>query len=138
MTAPGDYAARLPAFPTGLGCEMVENGPERVVLTARVTEVLLNRNGVLHGGALLGIGDSAGGQVASANLAPGMATTTIESKANFLRPVRLGDVVTVTSVPQHVGRTTMVIQTTITRSDGKVAALMSQTQMIFRWSDTHG
>lgn len=134
MTAPDDYAARLPAFPLGLGCTLVENTPGRVVLTATVTEALLNRNGVLHGGAILGMADAAGGQVASANLAPGLATTTIESKCNFLRPVRLGDVATVTAVPLHVGRTTMLIQTTVTRSDGKVAAVASQTQMIFHWS----
>lgn len=134
MTAPDDYAAQLPAFPMFLGCEMVENTSERVVLKAEVTGTLLNRNGVLHGGAALGMADSAGGQLAAANLPPGWATTTIESKTNFLRPVRLGEVVTITSIPLHVGKTTMLLQTTVTRSDGKVAAIVSQTQMIFLWS----
>lgn len=134
MTDKDGYAARLPAFPALLGCEMVENSAARVVLRATVTDALLNRNGVLHGGALMGMADSGGGQVASANLPPGRATTTIESKVNFLRPIRLGDTATITSVPLHVGRTTMLIQTTITRPDGKVAAIVSQTQMIFDWS----
>lgn len=134
MTEPDGYAARLPAFPELLGCEMVENSADRVVLHATVTEALLNRNGVLHGGALMGMADSAGGQVASANLPPGRATTTIESKVNFLRPVRLGDVATMTSVALHVGRTTMLIQTTVTRPDGKVAAIVLQTQMVFDWA----
>jgi 1,4-dihydroxy-2-naphthoyl-CoA hydrolase len=133
MTTPETIAAQLPAFPEYLGCTIVETSTDRVVLRAAVTETLLNRNGVLHGGAVLGMADSAGGQLAAANLQPGRATTTIESKANFLRPLRLGDVVTVTAVPLHLGKTTMLIQTTITRPDGKVAAIVTQTQMTLDW-----
>jgi len=135
MATPSDYAAGLPAFSKLIGCEMVENTPERVVLKAKVVGDLLNRNGVLHGGAMLGMADSAGGQLASANLPAGRATATIESKANFLRPIRLGDEVTITSVPLHLGRTTMMIQTTLARSDGKIAAIVSQTQIVLDWAD---
>jgi 1,4-dihydroxy-2-naphthoyl-CoA hydrolase len=133
MTTADQRASRLPPFPELLGCSIVEISPERVVFQARVTEALLNRNGVLHGGAILGMADSAGGQLATANLPAGKATTTIESKTNFLRPVRLGDLVTITAVPLHLGRTTMLIETTITRPDGKVAAIVTQTQMTLDW-----
>jgi 1,4-dihydroxy-2-naphthoyl-CoA hydrolase len=133
MTTADHRASRLPPFPELLGCSIVETSPERVIFRAKVTEALLNRNGVLHGGAILGMADSAGGQLASANLQPGKATTTIESKTNFLRPIRLGDEVTITSVPLHLGRATMLIETTITRPDGTVAAIVTQTQMTLDW-----
>jgi 1,4-dihydroxy-2-naphthoyl-CoA hydrolase len=38
--------------------------------------------------------------------------------------------ITGVAVPVHVGRRTIVLQTSIYRSDGKLAALMTQTQMV--------
>jgi uncharacterized protein (TIGR00369 family) len=74
--------------------------------------------------------DNLGGLATSLNLSSGLTTTTLESKTNFLRPVPLGETAHAVCVPLHRGRTTMVWQTTIMRADGKVAAIVTQTQMV--------
>jgi len=89
----------------------------------------LNRGGHVHGGALAAFADDLGGTLAGLNIPPGFRTTTVESKINILRactPGRLTGVV----VPVHVGRRMIVVQTSIYRSDGKLAAMMTQTQMV--------
>jgi uncharacterized protein (TIGR00369 family) len=95
-----------------------------------VTENHANRNGVLHGGALMSLADNLGGTAATANLASGQATTTLESKTNFYASIAVGDTAFAECTPLHRGRTTMVWQTKVTRGDGKLAAVVTQTQMI--------
>jgi acyl-coenzyme A thioesterase PaaI-like protein len=64
------------------------------------------------------------------NLPDGHMTTTLESKTNFFAG-GLGPILHAVSVPLHVGKTTMVWQTTITNSgDGKRVAIVTQTQIV--------
>lgn len=128
-------AADQPHFSHFLGIRMISADRDQVIAEMTATADLSNRNGVLHGGAILGLADNIGGTAAMINLSPGQATTTLESKTNFLRPIRIGDVATAHCVPLHRGRTTMIWQTTITRGDGKVAAIVTQTQMVMEWRD---
>ena len=128
-------ACDQPEFAIHIGARLVSATPERVEFEMPVTQVLANRNGVLHGGAIMGLADHVGGTAATINLGPGQATTTLESKTNFLRPIRIGDTAHARCVALHRGRTTMIWQTTITRDDGKVAAIVTQTQMILEWRD---
>lgn len=67
------------------------------------------------------------------NLPAGKVTTTIESKTNFLRTIPMGQIATGTSLCLHLGRTTSLWQTTISRSDGQVAAIVMQTQLVIDW-----
>lgn len=119
----------LPAFPTHMGIRLKEATRERVVGVFPVDEEHANRNGVLHGGAIMAFADALGGVAASLNLSEGQRTTTVESKTNFLRATPLGAVARATCLPLHVGRRTAVFQITITRADGKVAAIVTQTQL---------
>ncbi|WP_240643661.1 PaaI family thioesterase [Paracoccus siganidrum] len=130
-----EMAENQPEYARHIGARLVSAAPDRVEMQMEVTPVLANRNGVLHGGAIMGLADNAGGTGTHLHLPPGKATTTLESKTNFIRPVRLGDVARAVSVPQHLGGTTQIWQTTITRGDGKVAAIVTQTQMIIDWKD---
>ncbi len=66
------------------------------------------------------------------NLPKGATTTTMESKTNFFRPARSGDVITGVSTPLHKGRRTMVWQTRLTDKDGKLLAMITQTQMVIQ------
>jgi 1,4-dihydroxy-2-naphthoyl-CoA hydrolase len=84
----------------------------------------------LHGGALMALADNLGGTATTANLKPGQSTTTVESKTNFFAAVPIGDVAKAECTPLHRGRTTMVWQTRITRSDGRLCALVTQTQLV--------
>ena len=126
-------ADNQPDFAIHIGARLVSATPERVEFEMPVTQALANRNGVLHGGAIMGLADNAGGTGTFLNLPDGKSTTTLESKTNFLRPIRLGDVARAVSLPLHLGRTTQNWQTTITRGDGKVAAIVTQTQMVIDW-----
>ncbi len=122
-------------FSDSLGIRPIAANSDEVLADMPATAALANRNGVLHGGAILGLADHAGGTVAVISLSPGMATTTIESKTNFLRPIRIGDTAHARCIALHKGRSTMILQTTITRDDGKIAAIVTQTQMIMEWRD---
>ena len=126
-------AANQPEFADLLGIRLVSADPDRVVMEMEVTPVMANRNGVLHGGAIMSLADNAGGTATFINIAEGKSTTTVESKTNFLRPIRIGEVARATCEPLHRGRTLQVWQTTITRDDGEVAAIISQTQMVIDW-----
>ncbi|MEZ5796695.1 MAG: PaaI family thioesterase [Paracoccaceae bacterium] len=121
-----------PPFAQHLGIRILAARPDRVEAEMTAGPDLINRNGVLHGGAIMALADNIGGTGAFMNLAPGEGTTTLESKTNFLRAVPPGDRVRAVAVPLHIGRKTQVWQTTLYRSDGKVAAIVTQTQFTLR------
>lgn len=123
-------ADQQPPFAQFIGMDITEVTPERVRAQLLVREELGNRNGVLHGGALMALADNLGGTAASANLKDGQTTTTLESKTNFFAPIPIGDTAYAECTPLHRGRTTMVWQTRITRGDGRLCALVTQTQMV--------
>lgn len=123
-----------PPFANLIGVRLVSAIPDRIVFELPVTPALANRNGVLHGGALMTLADNAGGTGAFMNLPEGSRTITLESKTNFTRAIRVGDVARATAVPLHVGGRTQIWQTTISRGDGKLAAIVTQTQMVIDWA----
>lgn len=122
-------AEAQPAYAGFLGIRIRSFSRDAVEGELTVRPELANRNGVLHGGALMGFADNLGGTAASLNLPHGSRTTTVESKTNFFRPVRVGSTASGRCVPLHRGRTTSVWQTTISTEDGKVAAIITQTQL---------
>ena len=123
-------AIEQPPFATFLGMTVTHVSPERVTAELPVREELNNRFGIMHGGAIMSLADNLGGTATTANLKPGQSTTTIESKTNFFAGIPVGDVAYAECTPLHRGRTTMVWQTRITRGDGKLAAVVTQTQLV--------
>jgi 1,4-dihydroxy-2-naphthoyl-CoA hydrolase len=123
-------ADEQPPFANFMGMKVTHVSPERVTAEMVVTEQLSNRNGVLHGGALMALADNLGGTAAVANLGPGQITATIESKTNFFQGIPVGDIAKAECTPLHRGRSTTVWQTRVTRGDGKLAALVTQTQIV--------
>lgn len=113
-----------------LGIEIRSVGPERVEAELKVTQDLCTRPAVLHGGAVMAFADTLGALATVQNLPEGAWTTTIESKTNFFAAVPLGDVARGECTPLHRGRTTMVWQTRVTRGDGRLAAVVTQTQLV--------
>jgi len=113
-----------------MGVKIISRTAQRTESELLVREDLCNRRGVMHGGAVMAWGDTLGGMTASAALAEGQSTATIESKTNFFAPIRKGDTARAVCLPLHNGRTTIVLQTNITRSDGKLAAIVTQTQIV--------
>jgi uncharacterized protein (TIGR00369 family) len=119
-----------PPFAHFMGMRMTQVTPECVRAELLVREELGNRNGILHGGALMALADNLGGTATIANLKDGQTTTTIESKTNFFAAIPVGSTAKAECVPLHRGRTTMVWQTRVTREDGKLAAIVTQTQLV--------
>jgi uncharacterized protein (TIGR00369 family) len=114
-----------------LGVNVLLHSAERTEAEIVVREELLNRRGVMHGGAVMAMADTLGGMTASISLAGPGRTATIESKTNFFAGIPKGDTARAVCIPLHRGRTTIVLETRITRGDGKLAAIVTQTQLIF-------
>ncbi len=134
MTTPSDekftdLIRKIMPFCDVLGLSVISATPQRVEATADWAEERTTVFGGLHGGYIMAIADSVGALCASQNLPKGAETSTIESKTNFLRPVTDGTV-SIVATPVHVGRTTIVVQTAITRDDGKSVSLTTQTQAV--------
>lgn len=116
-------------FTEGLGLRIERGSPDEVVGTADWAADRCTAGGTLHGGYLMALADAVGAMCAVQHLPPDSITSTIESKTNFLRGVADGEI-TITSTPVHTGRTTIVIQTDITRADGKHVTRTTQTQAV--------
>lgn len=122
--------ADQPPFAHHIGLRILSATPDRVEGEMLAAAHLVNRNGTLHGGAIMAMADHLGGMGAFMNLAKGDSTATVESKTNFFRAIPAGDLVRGVSVLLHGGRQIMVWQTTLTRADGKMAAMVTQTQIV--------
>jgi uncharacterized protein (TIGR00369 family) len=120
---------RLPAFAEHVGVEIVSADRERVVGRLTVGPHHSNGNDRVHGGVLMTFADTLGAVGTVLNLPPDTSTTTIESKTNFLAAGRPPYLVGV-STALHVGRRTMVWQTTIRNADDRTVAVVTQTQLV--------
>jgi len=116
-------------FSNLMGVEIVERSKDRVVGRLTVRDDLCTAGGILHGGAYMAFADALGAIGGVMNLEPGARTTTLESKTNFLGAAPVGSVVQGEATPLHVGRRSSVWQTRVTNADGKLLALVIQTQM---------
>jgi uncharacterized protein (TIGR00369 family) len=112
-----------------MGVEIVERSKTRVRGRLLVREDLCTAGGILHGGAFMAFADTLGAIGGFLNLAPGARTTTLESKTNFLGSAKVGTTVEAEATPLHVGRRSSVWQTRVTADDGRLLALVIQTQM---------
>jgi 1,4-dihydroxy-2-naphthoyl-CoA hydrolase len=112
-----------------MGVEILEREKTRVVGRLVVRPDLCTSGGILHGGAYMAFADALGAIGGVLNLAEGTRTTTLESKTNFLRGAPVGSVVTGEATPLHIGRRSSVWQTRLTNTEGKLLAVVTQTQM---------
>lgn len=117
-------------FAVLMGIEVVEAESDRLVAEMTVRADLCTAGGILHGGAAMALADTLGAYAAFINLpAEAKGTTTIESKTNFVAGAPVGSRVRAVSTPIHKGRRTQVWQTRIETAEGRLVALVSQTQM---------
>ena len=113
-----------------MGIKLVEQTPDRVVAEMVVREDLCTTNSILHGGAYMAFADTIGAVATVLNLPAGAGTTTVESKTNFISAIKAGEVARAECTPVHRGKTTQVWTTRILRPDGKLAAIVTQTQLV--------
>jgi 1,4-dihydroxy-2-naphthoyl-CoA hydrolase len=129
-----DALARLKGlqlpFAELMGIDFTAASPERVVGELAVRDDLCTRPAVLHGGAIMALADTLGAAGTILNLPEGAGTTTIESKTNFIAAAPAGTRVTGEATPLHRGRRTQVWQTRITTAEGRLVAVVTQTQLV--------
>jgi 1,4-dihydroxy-2-naphthoyl-CoA hydrolase len=123
-----DLLAMMP-FAAATGIQLASAKKAQVVGRLTWSEDRTTATGVLHGGALMTLADSTGAVCAFLNLPKGAGTSTISSSSVFMGAVRSGTV-TATSMPLHVGRTTIVVRTELRDDDGHLIAQVTQTQAV--------
>lgn len=123
--------ARMLPFAQVLGLVFTEVGKDRICAEMTVRPELCTRPEILHGGAIMAFADTLGAAGTYVNLPDGaQGTTTIESKTNFVGPAPVGATVIGETTPVHRGRRTQIWQTRVTTAEGKLVALVTQTQLV--------
>ncbi len=113
-----------------LGIELDIVTPDLVTASMKVGHGLCTIPDILHGGAMMAFADNVGAVATFVNLPEGATTTTIESKTNFLAAIEEGDIATIRCEPIHRGRSTMVWQSKVYQGNGRLAAIIMQTQIV--------
>ena len=119
-----------PLFPGLIGVRITGLDAERVVAELDVRPDLCTVGGILHGGACMAFADTLGAIGTVVNLPQGKLTTTTDSSTKFIGAARAGTTVVGECIALHRGRTTMVWQTSIRSADGKLCAVVTQTQLV--------
>ncbi len=127
----GDLDALVAVMPfaAGLGISVESASPDGVVAVLPWLPRLCTAGGIMHGGALMTLADSAGALVAFLGLADGESTATITSTTQLFRPV-LGGEVRATALPLNRGRTMVTVQTTLRDDASRLVGQTTQIQAI--------
>ena len=119
-----------PLLPGLLGVRLTEATAERVRAEMTVRPELCTTGHVLHGGSHMALADTLGAIGTVLNLRPGQRTVTTDSSTKFIAGAAEGSVVTAEAVALHRGRSTQVWQTTIHNAEGRLCAVVTQTQLV--------
>jgi len=125
-------------LPDLLGIEFIETTQERVTASLVARPELCTVGNILHGGTIMAFADTLGAVATVLNLPPGAKTTTIESKTNFLKAATMNSRIAGECTPLHRGSRTMVWETKIVSEDGKLLAVVTQTQLVIGEKTTTG
>ena len=126
-----DFMHQAMPFSAALGAEVLAASKEEVRLRVPWSPERCTAGGVLHGGLLMALADTAGAWCAFLHVPEGASTTTVESKTNFLRGVRDGYVEAVAR-PLHTGRSFIVVDTELRDALDKLVARVTQTQAVLQ------
>lgn len=119
-----------PLFPGLMGVRLTALSPERVEAEMLVRPDLCTAGGILHGGAYMAFADTLGAVGTFVNLPAGKHTTTTDSSTKFIAGAKLGSTVRAECIALHRGRSTMVWQTSVRNDQGRLCALVTQTQLV--------
>jgi uncharacterized protein (TIGR00369 family) len=117
-------------LPELLGVRFLRVEPDEIRAEMDVTRAMCTLPGRMHGGAIMALADTLGAYGTALSLEEGAGTTTIESKTNFFSAGLEGGKVIGTATPLHRGRSTHVWQTRVERDDGRLVAIVTQTQIV--------
>lgn len=117
-----------------MGFRLRSWSPDGAVVEADVDGRLANPTGVLHGGVLMGLADSAMGLTVTGLLGEGKAGTNTDLQVRFLRPTKSGRLTATASVVRK-GRRTMVLECEVRDAEGRLVAKASSTFLVLDAAD---
>ncbi len=123
-------ALLAPLFPGLMGVRLLVASPDEVRAEMQVRPDLCTAGGILHGGAYMAFADTLGAVGTVMGLAAEQQTTTTDSSTKFIRGARAGSTVSGHCVALHRGRRTHVWQTEVRDAEGKLCAVVTQTQLV--------
>ncbi len=129
MSADLDALVALMPFAGHLGLVLEEVDASRVIARLNWAPHLCTSGGVMHGGVLMSLADTAGALVTFLGLPEGKTTATITSTSHMFRPVS-GGTVRAVAVPLHRGRTTVTVQTSVYDAAERLVAQTTQVQAV--------
>jgi 1,4-dihydroxy-2-naphthoyl-CoA hydrolase len=129
MPADLDALVTLMPFAEHLGVTLEEAGPRQVIARLEWAPHLCTAAGIMHGGVLMSLADTAGALVAFLGLPEGATTATITSTSQLFRPVT-GGAVRAVATPLHRGRTTVTAQTSLYDTEQRLVAQTTQVQAV--------
>lgn len=129
MSAEPSALVALMPFSQQLGIVVDEANEDRVIARLDWAPHLCTAGGIMHGGVLMSLADSAGALVAFLGLPEGATTATITSTSQMFRPVT-GGTVLATAMPLNRGRTAVTVQTSLHDSERRLVAQTTQIQAV--------
>jgi uncharacterized protein (TIGR00369 family) len=133
LQAIGGGRLPLPPAMRTLAIEPVEAEAGRVTFTLDPGEFHLNPFGIVHGGVLAAMLDTAMGCAVHSLLAAAVGYVTGEMNVRFLRPALLdGGPLVCTGEVVHPGRSTMVAEARVVDGGGRVVAVAGSTCILRR------
>jgi 1,4-dihydroxy-2-naphthoyl-CoA hydrolase len=129
MSADLDALIALMPLAGHLGLVLDEADASRVVIRLDWAPHLCTTGGIMHGGVLMSLADTAGALVTFLGLPEGKTTATITSTSHMFRPVS-GGTVRAVAVPVHRGRTTVTAETSVFGAEDRLVAQTVQVQAV--------
>jgi 1,4-dihydroxy-2-naphthoyl-CoA hydrolase len=129
MAADLDALIALMPLAGHLGLVLDEADASRVIIRLDWAPHLCTTGGILHGGVLMSLADTAGALVTFLGLPEGKTTATITSTSHMFRPVS-GGTVRAVAVPVHRGRTTVTAETSVFDAEDRLVAQTVQVQAV--------
>ena len=118
--AVGAWAAERDLAAKRLGVELLEMGPGRAKLRMRVQPDMVNSNGTCHGGVIFTFADSAFGYACNSFNRGSVAQ---HASIEFLRPVAVGTLLTVTAELRSTTGRSSIYDMTVSDEAGEMVAL---------------
>lgn len=116
-------------FAQHVGLSLDEASPDQVIARLEWAPHLCTAGGIMHGGALMSLADTAGALVAFLGLPSGATTATMTSTSQMFRPVT-GGTVRAVAKPLHRGRTAVTVATSLYDSQQRLVAQTTQIQAV--------
>ena len=126
-----DGSLPAPQIARTMSFKMIEIGDGLAIVEGQPGPDFLNPRGIVHGGWALTLIDTVTGCAAHSTLPAGVGFASIETKANFSRPIKAdGGIVRAEGRVVSRGRTIISTEGTLTDAEGRILAHGTSTVMV--------